>query len=116
MALENIDESFTIPILHKNVAVTNNAITTIVACVAGQRVKVLSIAISSDTASKFTLRSGNSETIFDFHSGANWGSITHAPNKFPLYVTNVGDALTIQSNDISLDANVYVQYTQSADN
>ena len=113
MALEDIQEDLQKTYKQKNQVIADNSLITLVAGESGKRVKIVAILISGDTASEFLLRSG-SNSIFNFHAGANWGTINWASIKDPLFYGNVGEAITIQNDQASLDANVYIKYVVEA--
>jgi len=113
MALEDIEESLQKTYKQKNQAITDNSLITLVAGEPGKRVKIMSMLISGDTASEFALKSG-SNMIFNFHAGANWGTVNWTSNKTPLFYGNVGEDITIQNDQASLDANVYIKYVVEA--
>lgn len=113
MALDNITEDLKKDYQQKNQAITDNSLITLVAAVAGQRIKVIALVLSSDTAAEFSLNSG-SNIIFNFHGGANWGTVNLPQGNTPLFYSNAGEALTIQCDQASLDANVYIKYVVEA--
>jgi phenylalanyl-tRNA synthetase beta subunit len=109
-ALESIKSLLKRTLSQANVKVTNNMITTVIAAVAGSRIRVRRFEIGTDTAAKFSLRSGNVDDIIDIHLTEDDFHSSNVADEVGLYVGNVGEALTIQSSVASLDANVYVQY------
>jgi len=113
MALEDIQEDLQKTYSQKNQVIADNSLITLVAGVDSKRVKIISICISGDTASEFLLRSG-SNCIFNFHAGANWGSVNFSATKDPLFYGNVGEAITIQNDQAALDANIYIKYVIEA--
>lgn len=109
-ALATISTLLKKPLYHANIKVTNNLITTVVAAVAGSRIRVRRLEIGSNTAGKFSLRSGNVNDIIDIFLAQNNSHFDGVTDELGKYIANEGEALTIQSNQASLDANVYVQY------
>jgi len=112
MALTGVGHSMMRDISQKRVAITDNSLVTLVAAVADSKIKVFAFFMSSASATKFTLRSGNN-AIFDIHATDTWGVLAlNSLSNIPLFATNEGEVLTIQQTDEDLiDANVYLQYT-----
>ena len=113
MALTDIAEDLQKTYKQLQLDITDNVLKTLVAGVGGQRVKVMSIMISTDTTGEFALRSA-SEMIFNFHIAGNGGPIHFNAVKDPLFYTNPGQALTIQGDQAAPDANVYIKYIVEA--
>jgi hypothetical protein len=109
MSLEDIELSNLGPVHQANVPITDGSVVTLVDYEVGQRIWVMRFEISSNVASKFSIRSGNNK-IFDMHAGQKWGHVNPSETRAPRYVTNAGEPLTIQSSQSSVDANVYIQW------
>ena len=108
-ALENIIDPMRKTLSHSNVDITSNTILQLVPGVAGARIKIRRLEISSDIAAKFTISSGVN-SIFSMHAGQLWGRIDKDSDECGKYVCNTGEAFNIQSDQASLDANIYLQY------
>ena len=109
MALDDISLSFLGLIHQVNVPIVDNSVVTLIDGEVDNRAWVWRLEISSNVAAKFIIRSG-SNTIFEMHSGQKWGHVHTSEARSPRYVTNEGEPLTIQSDQASIDANVYIQY------
>lgn len=94
----------------KYFSITDNSLISLVTAFAGYRIEIYKMRISSDTAAKWALKSG-SNNLFDFYGGASWG-YCETDLEVPLFVTETGEALTIQSDVASLNANVQLWYRQ----
>ena len=109
MVLDNINLSYLGLIQQAHISIPDNSLITLVDYEPGFRICVWRFEISSNLASKFTVRSG-SNIIFEMHAGQNWGNVNSADSRLPRYISNEDERLTIQSSVASLDANVYIQY------
>jgi hypothetical protein len=109
MPFEDIELSGVGPVHHARIPITDGSVVTLVEGEENLRVWIWRMEISSNVASKFTLRSGN-KPIFDMHAGQKWGHVDGSEARSPRYVTDVGDSFTVQSSQSSVDANVYLQW------
>ena len=106
MTLEDISEGI-VTISHKNVAIATNAPVTLLAGVAGKRLKIFSMILSTGTQSSFTFRTGN-EGMVTIYMAAN--TVININSRTPILVGDTGDAVTITASAAALSANVYIQY------
>jgi len=95
----------------KQVGLTDNQLTTLVAGTAGKRTEIYALIVSSDTASSFALQSGVN-TLAVLHVNGNAGVKYASEGVMPMVVCNAGEALTIQASESSLSASVTVVYRQ----
>ena len=105
MTLENITEVYQHSLTHAKAEITDTTKTLLVTGVAGQRVKVWEIILSSSVAQLVYLYTGT-EVMVPIHLGATAGPVfLKSADKNPLFATNAGASLFIEAQT---SGNIYV--------
>ena len=91
---------------------TDDTLATVITAVAGKSINIFGVIMSSDTTCTLTLRAGG-ELLFPFNVSAS-GGVAMQWDSRPIFRGDAGESITIEARESSLNAAIYVQYTQEA--
>lgn len=115
MSLSSIDAQRFGEFNQKNQEIESDGEITLVAGVSGEKVKVYSFHLSAEVAHEYWLRSGSNIIQTFFISANSASSFFQAVDRnLPVFVTGLGEALTIQADSGADKASVYLSYKQEA--